>query len=302
MPSAEMLAGITSVAKQAARDAGMHFRAAMGTDRAEVQKVKNTNQDLLTQVDPECQKIIEQHIRDNFPSHGLLGEEDVPPGPDASRQALEKALDEHEWLWIVDPIDGTTNFVHAFPLSAVSIGVAHRGELMCAAIYDPAADEMFWAEKGKGAFLNDDRISVGPQGNLCDGLVCAGSPPNIGPLRASVRGIAMLTKKSRSVRMLGSAAIMLAWVACGRVTAYFEPDLNSWDTCAGALLIDEAGGKGTGHDRDGPGDAGEPYSVRSRAILFSNGRIHEEIRAELASVDALSVNPADYDQETSLSV
>eukprot|EP00968_Pinguiococcus_pyrenoidosus_P010580 scaffold842_cov227-Pinguiococcus_pyrenoidosus.AAC.7 len=85
----------------------MHFRAAMGTDRAEVQKVKNTNQDLLTQVDPECQKIIEQHIRDNFPSHGLLGEEDVPPGPDASRKALEKALDEHEWLWIVDPIDGT---------------------------------------------------------------------------------------------------------------------------------------------------------------------------------------------------
>ena len=119
------------------------------------------------------------------------------------------------------------------------------------------------------------------------------SPPNPGPLRASLRGISMLTTKCRSVRMLGSAAIMIAWVACGRLTAYFEPKLAAWDTCAGALLVEEAGGAATCHDRDGPGDAGAPYDLRRQAVLFSNGRVHEEIRAELEAVDALSVNPQD---------
>jgi len=298
----EVLASVTRVAKDAARQAGVHFREAMGTARAEVKKTKNTNQDLLTQIDPECQAIITDIVTEAFPDHAFLGEEDVAPGPDASRAALQAALKKSDWVWVVDPIDGTTNFVHAFPLSAVSIGVCYKGEVVAAAIYDPAADEMFWAERGTGAFLNDTPMMVGSQENLIEALVCAGSPPNTGPMRASMRGVCMLAAKSRSVRMLGSAAIMLAWVACGRLTAYFEPDLNSWDTAAGALLVEEAGGMGTGHDRDGPGDAGAPYTVASRAILFTNGKIHEEMRAELAKVQALSVLPEDVDNVTTISV
>jgi myo-inositol-1(or 4)-monophosphatase len=209
-----------------------------------------------------------------FPDHEFLGEEDVPPGKEASAAALNAKIEStgDGWLWIVDPIDGTTNFVNGMPLCMPSVAATRNGEVVVGVIYDPHRDELFTAVKGRGAYMNGERISVGSQDAIGDAIVAMGSPPAEESMKMSLKGIQVLMPKVRTIRMLGSAALMLAWVANGRLTCYWEYDLSSWDIAAGALLIMEAGGKFTDL-------AGEDFTLRTRKICATNGQpgVHDEI-------------------------
>ncbi len=200
-----------------------------------------------------------------------MGEEDVPPGKEASAAAIQqKLMNEGEWLWIVDPIDGTTNFVHGMPLCMPSIAATYNGKVMVGVIYDCHRDELFTAVSGRGAYLNGNKITVGSQETLGDAVVAMGSPPAVESMKMSLKGVAALMPRVRTIRMLGSAALMLAWVANGRLTCYWEYDLSAWDIAAGALLIQEAGGRFTDLD-------GNDVSLSTRKICATNGHIHDQV-------------------------
>lgn len=195
----------------------------------------------------------------------------MPPGPEASAAALDaKLADDANWLWIVDPIDGTTNFANGMPLCMPSVAATYKGEVIVGVIYDCHRNELFTAVKGRGAYMNNERIHVGKQDTMGDAIVAMGSPPGEKSMEMSLKGINALMPKVRTIRMLGSAAIMLAWVANGRLTCYWEYDLSSWDIAAGALLVTEAGGKFTDL-------AGNDFSLRNRKMCASNGLVHNDI-------------------------
>ena len=248
---------IDAVARDAAALAGAAIvKESKNIDRLYSVESKIGSRDIVTRTDKEAQDAIKETILKAFPEHKFLGEEDVPPGAEASVRALQ-ALEAEPSLWIVDPIDGTTNFAHNIPLCGVIIAYAVSGEVVYGCIYDPYRDEYFTAFKGKGSYLNGKRISTCQTTDLKSSVVCTGSPPNFKSLEACLRGTAAVSDKVRTMRMLGSAAIMLSWIAVGRVTAYFEADLNPWDLAAGALIILEAGGEVT--------DVfGEPYILSTR--------------------------------------
>lgn len=278
MVELDALEAIQHTATEAAKRASKIIAAKIGAD---VISTKAGAKDLLTAVDGECQQVIESVVAAAHPSgHDFLGEESVPAGAKASAEALTAAMSgsDADWLWIVDPIDGTTNFVQSLPILGVSIGVAHRGEdgtwqLAVGVIADPFRDEIFAACAGGGAYLDGARIYVGDE-TLSNAVVSTGFAPNERSLRPMVRGIAAVGARARTVRMLGSAAIMLAWVACGRLSAYFEADLNAWDTAAGALLVREAGGVVTDLQ-------GEPFTIATRPMLASNPAAHAELVSTL---------------------
>ena len=215
-------------------------------------------------------KIIKETVLQTFPDHNFLGEEDVPPGKEASAAALDAKLADDGFLWIVDPIDGTTNFVHGMPLCMPSIAATYNGQVLVGVIYDCHRDELFTAIRGRGAFLNGEPIRVGAQETLGDAIIAMGSPPAEESMAVSLKGVAVLMPKVRTIRMLGSAALMLAWVANGRLTCYWEYDLSSWDIAAGALIIQEAGGRFTDL-------AGTDFCLRNRKICATNGKIHDEV-------------------------
>jgi myo-inositol-1(or 4)-monophosphatase len=211
-------------------------------------------------------------VLETFPSHDFLGEEDVAPGKEASAAALDAKLSSStgEWLWIVDPIDGTTNFVSGMPLCMPSVAATYNGQVMVGVIYDPHREELFHAVRGRGSFMNGERIYVGEQETIGDAIIAMGSPPAEESMEMSLRGIQALMPKCRTIRMLGSAALMLAWVANGRLTCYWEYDLSSWDISAGALLVQEAGGRFTDLN-------GEDFTLRTRKMCATNGKVHDEI-------------------------
>lgn len=174
------------------------------------------------------------------------------------------------WLWIVDPIDGTTNFASGIPLNMPSIAVAYEGEVMIGVLYDPHNNELFSAIRGKGAFLNGESIQVGQEEILGDATVGMESPAGQESLEQCVKAIQPLMPAVRTIRMLGSSAVMLPWVANGRLTAYWTPDECAWDIAAGALIVQEAGGRVTdleGHD----------YTLRTRSLVSSNGKVHDAL-------------------------
>jgi myo-inositol-1(or 4)-monophosphatase len=269
-PDQEILKNILNVAVDASKKAGAIIIGNAGG--AEVTQSKANSRDLLTLLDPLCEKIIRETVFDTFPHHDFLGEEDTPPGKEASAAALEGKLSSSDggWLWIVDPIDGTTNFVHGMPLCMPSVAATFQGEVMVGVIYDPHRDELFTAIRGGGAFMNGKPIKVGEQSVIGDSVVAMGAPPAEESMQMSLRGVQALMPKVRTIRMLGSAALMLAWVANGRLTCYWEYDLSSWDIAAGALLVQEAGGRFTDL-------AGNDYNLRTRKMCASNGKVHDEI-------------------------
>mmetsp|Transcript_15272 Transcript_15272/g.42388 ORF Transcript_15272/g.42388 Transcript_15272/m.42388 type:complete len:349 (+) Transcript_15272:141-1187(+) len=271
--SPEVLAEVLEVASKAAKKAGDIILGNAGG--AEVTERKANSRDLLTLIDPLCEATIRETVLETFPDHDFLGEEDVDPGAEASAAAIDDKLNsKNDWLWIVDPIDGTTNFVHGMPLNMPSIAAAYKGEVVVGVIYDPHRDELFSATKGGGSTLNGEPIRVGEQSELGDAVVAMGSPPAEISMNMSLVGAQALMPKVRTIRMLGSAAIMLAWIANGRLTAYWEYDLSSWDVAAGALIVQEAGGNFTDL-------AGNPFSLRTRKTVASNGKIHEELLTTL---------------------
>jgi myo-inositol-1(or 4)-monophosphatase len=233
----------------------------------------------VTEVDKGAEKMIRNLIQTHFPHHSILGEEGVEPGPAASRQALE-ALKDAEYLWIVDPLDGTTNFVHGFPFFSVSIALAHKGEVIVGVVYNPLSNELFVAEKGKGAYVKGKPMRVSKESKLIESLIGTGLPADrSGALPVNLQGLNYLCPKVRNIRIAGSAALHLAYVAAGRLSGFWEIGLNAWDMAAGALLVTEAGGSITDTE-------GNPYRLGVRNVMASNGHIHQEFQSELAAAGA----------------
>jgi myo-inositol-1(or 4)-monophosphatase len=207
-----------SIINRASLDGGLNIRA------------KRAN-DFVTQVDQAAEQAIIEVVKKAYPDHGFLAEE--------SGASEGKA----DYVWIIDPLDGTTNFIHGFPQYCVSIGVQHRGALAHAIVYDPNRNEIFTASKGRGAFLNDRRIRVTGQTKLADALVGTGFPfKELTRLELYTRQLQSMMRNSSGVRRAGAAALDLAYVACGRLDAFWELGLAPWDMAAGVLLIQEAGG------------------------------------------------------------
>eukprot|EP00741_Cyanophora_paradoxa_P007898 tig00001224_g7641.t1 len=277
-----LLRMIEAVAVEAAQEAGNYFLTRCGSTAAQSNK---NPVDIVTEVDQHSEKIIRGHIARAFPHHAVLGEEGVEPGAAAATRALQGVSDA-EWLWVVDPLDGTLNFVHGMDLYVVSIAVAHRGAVVVGVIYDPHRKETFTARRGGGAFLNGTRIAVPRTDSLLQSILAVGFPSDHLRMRpAMCRGISELAPRTRSLRCTGSACVHLSWLACGRITAFWEVDLNAWDIAAGSLLVQEAGGTVTD-------TRGEPYSLRVRHVLASNGRIHGELVGALAAARATGFEEA----------
>lgn len=223
--------------------------------------------DLVTVADRTVEAFLQDALLTAFPSHGIYGEE-------GTRDRLDA-----EYRWYIDPLDGTTNFAHGFPHFCVSMGLEHRplglapendGPIVAGVIYDPIRDELFVAERGKGAFLNGRPIHVSSVPELGEALVATGFPSRKRHENPNIHFYQEFTLRSHGVRRAGSAALDLAYVACGRVDAYWEFNLNPWDTSAGFLLVEEAGGMVTGFD-------GAYRKLDSREILASNQHIHHEM-------------------------
>lgn len=214
---------------------------------------------LVTEADHASEKAIIETIREKYPNDFILSEE------------VGELVMDGEYKWIIDPIDGTINFAHGIPICCVSIGVEKAGEMVMGAVYNPFLGEFYFAEKGKGAFLNEKKIEVSRETEVLKSCLVTGFPytyldmPN-GPLQCFDRFI----RKGIPVRRLGSAAMDLCWVAAGRFDGFYEHKLNAWDSAAGFLLVEEAGGKVT----DFKGDRYSPYQPH---ILATNGLIHEEM-------------------------
>lgn len=262
----------TAVAINSASKAGEWIKTKLGSFSN--LELKYSSSDLVTEIDKGSERLIRKLIGTHFPDHAFLGEEGVEPGATASTKAIADRMDE-EYLWIVDPIDGTTNFVHGFPYFCVSIALAHKGEVIVAVIYDPMRDELFVAEKGKGAYVHGKPLKVAPEATLQQSLVASGFPTdttNVLPL--NLKSIVHIAPKVRNIRAAGSAALHMAYVAAGRLTGFWEYNLNSWDLAAGSLLIQEAGGKVTDIH-------GNPYSLSVRDVVATNGHIHNELVQEI---------------------
>lgn len=202
------------VAIVAANAAGNHMRENIGH---EIQKTKSNKDDLVTVIDKQCQEIVFSSIRTKFPADAFLGEEDVLPGSEAASIALDGVVEDDKWLWIVDPIDGTTNFVHNRPASVVSIAGVYGKEIVVGVVYDPYRDEMFAALKGQGAFLNNSiKMTVSDESTFSEALIGFGIGTKDAVRLPMLRCIQEMSNNCRGLRLQGSAALELAWVAAGR--------------------------------------------------------------------------------------
>jgi myo-inositol-1(or 4)-monophosphatase len=218
-----------NIAVKAARRAGnLIHRAADNLDHLTV--TKKSHADYVSEVDRAAERIIIEALQDAYPSHAILAEESGAQG-------------ESEYLWIIDPLDGTTNFLHGFPQYAVSIALQHNGFLTQAVIYDPTKNDLFTATRGRGAFLNDKRLRVSKRKDMIESLIGTGFPyTKFEHMDAYIDILKDLMQKSSGLRRPGSAALDLAWTAAGRYDGFFETGLKPWDIAAGCLLITEAGG------------------------------------------------------------
>jgi myo-inositol-1(or 4)-monophosphatase len=255
---------LLNFAIQVARDAGGVLVDRLGR----ALQVSNKGAiDLVTEADLASEKLIIERIRSHYPRHGILAEES---GASEDPKNPERA----EWKWIIDPLDGTTNYAHGYPCFCVSIGVEREGKLELGVVYDPLRNEVFAAERGRGATLNERPIRVSAVEDLGRAMVCTGFPYNVRERPDFARDFSNFTMRAQAVRRDGSAALDLAYIACGRFDGFWEDGLSPWDLAAGVLLIEEAGGKVT----DFHGTALDIYTQR---VLASNGLIHEAMRQVL---------------------
>ena len=216
---------------------------------------------LVTEADHAAEKAIIDVIRQEYPDHFILSEE------------TGELKTDSEFKWIIDPIDGTVNFSNGIPLCCVSIALEKNGEMLLGCVYNPLMDEFYFAQQGMGAFLNDKKITVSSKNEVIKSCLVTGFPytyldaPN-GPLQVFEK----LVRRGVPVRRLGSAAIDLCWVAAGRFDGFYEHNLQAWDSAAGFLMVEEAGGKVTDFK-------GNPYSPYQPHLLATNGNIHDELRS-----------------------
>lgn len=221
--------------------------------------------DLVTVADRESEALILKRIRALWPEHDVIGEEGA------------RVQSGSDYRWYVDPLDGTTNFAHGYPVFCVSMALEYKGKRIAGAIYDPTRDEMFTAEQGSGAYLNGERIHVSKISGLSESLVATGFPSHKRHQNPNIFFYHQITLKTHGVRRAGSAALDLCCVACGRFDAFWEFNLNPWDTAAGVLMVEEAGGRVTDF-------ASGPFRIDSRETLASNGLVHQALLAEFDAI------------------
>jgi myo-inositol-1(or 4)-monophosphatase len=247
-----------NTAVKAARKAGSIIsRASSDLDKLTVRRKRQN--DFVSEVDHAAEDAIISVLRDAYPDHGILAEES---GASQSKS---------EYIWMIDPLDGTTNFLHGFPQYCVSIGLVHKGVAQQAVVFDPNRNELFTATRGVGAYLNDRRIRVSKTDHLEDALIGTGFPfREVGQIDGYLQMFKTMTQSCSGIRRPGAAALDLAWVAAGRLDGFWEIGLSPWDMAAGALLVREAGGL--------VGDlAGEERFLESGRVVASNGKIFAAI-------------------------
>jgi len=223
--------------------------------------------DLVTEADRASEKLILERIRKQWPSHDVIGEEGA---------RIETGGD---YRWYVDPLDGTTNFAHGFPVFCVSLGLAFQGKRKAAVVYDPTRDELFAAERGRGAVLNGEMMRVSKTPKLQQSLVGTGFPSHKRHKNPNIYFYHQITLRSHGVRRAGSAALDLTSVAAGRLDGFWEFNLNAWDTAAGILIVEEAGGTVSGMQ-------GQPVEITDRDVVATNGLIHAELLEEFDEIFA----------------
>lgn len=252
------------VAEGIARQAGVLLR---GFYEKGVATEYKGDVDLVTEADRASEKLIREKLKAAFPTHGIYGEE-------GTRDQLES-----EYRWYVDPLDGTTNFAHGFPAFCVILGLERRaaglaqdadGEIVAGVVFDPLRNESFVAERGKGAWLNGKRVHVSKTSTLAESLTATGFPSRKRHGSPNIHFYQEITLRSHGVRRAGAAGLDMAYVACGRLDGFWEFNLNPWDTSAGVLLVEEAGGTVTHFD-------GGKFTLDSREVLATNGLILAEI-------------------------
>jgi myo-inositol-1(or 4)-monophosphatase len=261
IPSPEMIQKYLEVASHAAREAGELLRQNYGAD----QNVNEMKQyDIKLELDVKAQELITGILLGAFPDHALYGEEGIAGNQDSPCQ------------WIVDPIDGTVNYFYGIPHFCVSIALRVNGEVIVGVIYDPMMNELFAAQKGAGPTLNGKPISVSKRETLAEAVVTVGFSKSKASLDAGFKRFADIAYRVRKTRMLGSAALALAYISCGRLDSYIEEIISLWDVAAGILLVESAGGRVVLFSRD---QIGEKYSLCS-----SNGKLPmEEFEREMAA-------------------
>jgi len=243
-------------AVEAARISGLFIRNSVG----KVHKVSFKGRiNIVTDVDRASERMIIKKIRAAFPGHSILSEESRPQERGST------------YRWVIDPIDGTTNFAHGFSFFAVSIALEYAGDVILGVVYDPMRDELFVAEKGKGAYLNGRKIRVSRTKALSHSMLATGFTYHVKAARnRNIRNFSKFLVRAQAVRRAGSAALDLCYVACGRFDGFWEMDLKPWDTAAASLIVKEAKGKVTKFD-------GSRYSHYDKNILASNSLIHSQM-------------------------
>ena len=263
--SAASLSGCTRAASLAARRAGRLLAGSIG--RPSSVATKRGISDLVTNIDRTAEQVIYHILHRAYPDFGFFGEE----------HGRRRSASPYQW--IVDPLDGTTNFVHGVPFFGVSIGLAHEGKLLVGVIFDPIRQQLFTAARGRGAFLNGKRLHVARHRTLASSLLSTGFSANFRRHpQPYARWFYALESRSQAVRRIGSTALCLAYVAAGWLDGFYERELWPWDIAAGLLLVEEAGGRVTNFQ-------GHPVVLSEGRVVASNGHIHEEILRVLRGAD-----------------
>lgn len=217
--------------------------------------------DLVTEADLASERLIIERVQNYYPRHSILSEE--------AGEVRVHGVEDSEWKWIVDPLDGTTNYAHGYPVFCVSIGLARAGRIVVGVVHDPTRGETFAAERGGGATMNGRRMRVSETAELNRALVCTGFPYDVRERDDFARHFGNFMLRAQSVRRDGAAALDMAYVACGRFDAFYEDGLRPWDVAAGSLLIEEAGGRVSRYDDS-------PLDIYSPPVIATNGLIHDE--------------------------
>ncbi|MFM8246492.1 MAG: inositol monophosphatase family protein [Burkholderiaceae bacterium] len=256
---------LNTAVKAARRAATIINRASFDLDQVRVSQ-KGPN-DFVSEVDQAAEQAIIDVLKQAYPDHGFIAEESGISAAAASNA---------EHVWIIDPLDGTTNFIHGFPQYAVSIGLRQRGQITQAVVFDPNRNELFTATKGDGAYMNNKRIRVAKREKLVDALIGTGFPyRDLSGLDEYLKMFKLFTEKSAGLRRPGSAALDLAYVAAGRLDGFFEKKLKPWDMAAGALLVSEAGGIITGF-------SGEADHLDTGDVIAASPKIFAQMLATLS--------------------
>lgn len=214
--------------------------------------------DILSEADLASEKIIIDKIKESFPEHSIFSEE------------AGKEMTDSDYLWIIDPVDGTINFSRGMEEFCVSIALSHKGEIILGVIYQPVTDKLYVAERGKGAFLNGDKIAVSPETELINTIAATDNSGKIDARLQAFQTLVTVCKEVRNIRICGSAAINFVRLAEGKMDFYYKPRFNYWDFAAGMIILEEAGGRATDYE-------GNPCNADSKTIVASNSILHNEV-------------------------